>query len=493
MRSHCQILAISLFLSAALCAEAQLTTTVWNPAANPGGNGLWSEGANWTGGVVANSTNKVVLNVSGARACVVNSAVNAGQVVAGDNGAGGTLIVTNGGSLATGAATWSAIGYNNTNLMIVETGASVGFGYQLWIGYTTNSDGTLLLNGGAVTVTNMIGLGWNGGKGTARVNGGTLRLLQWDGVNSIKGASVLDIGAGMVVITGNQIASVSNYIGSGRIAGYGGTGTVSAAFNGIANTTTLTATPGSEPPATNQAGVLSIKLAGPNLVISWPTSAVFYALQSATNLAAPVPWTPVPNSVIISNGFHQVLVIRSGQQSFFRLTSGVDASTMNRKLLMGYQGWFACPGDGSANNRWVHWFGNNTPDVANVHIDFWPDTSELDADELFATSLTYSNGAPAKLYSAYKQKTVVRHFKWMQENNLDGVFFQRFLTDLPGGNLSALRNQVAVNVRVGAETHGRVFAVMYDISGYATNTLVSKLTNDWLYLVYTQQVTNSPA
>jgi hypothetical protein len=107
--------------------------------------------------------------------------------------------------------------------------------------------------------------------------------------------------------------------------------------------------------------------------------------------------------------------------------------------------------------------------------------------------MTYSDGTPAKLYSAYKQKTVVRHFKWMAENNLDGVFFQRFLSDLNGANISALRNQVAVNVRVGAETHGRVFAIMYDISGYATNTLVSKLTNDWLYLVNTQRVTNSPA
>jgi hypothetical protein len=38
-----------------------------------------------------------------------------------------------------------------------------------------------------------------------------------------------------------------------------------------------------------------------------------------------------------------------------------------------------------------------------------------------------------------------------------------------------------------------VFAIMYDISGYSTNTLISKLTNDWLYLVNTQQVTNSPS
>jgi hypothetical protein len=201
----------------------------------------------------------------------------------------------------------------------------------------------------------------------------------------------------------------------------------------------------------------------------------------------------VTNSVTTINGTNQVVLNMSSQMSFFRLDLEVDASTMNHKLLMGYQGWFAAPGDGSAYNRWVHWFANNTPDAANVHFDFWPDTSELDADELFSTSLTYSNSSPAKLYSAYKQKTVVRHFKWMQENHLDGVFFQRFLSDLPGGNLSALRNQVAVNVQMGAETYGRVFAIMYDISGYSTNTLVSKLTNDWLYLVNTQRVTNSPA
>ena len=121
---------------------------------------------------------------------------------------------------------------------------------------------------------------------------------------------------------------------------------------------------------------------------------------------------------------------------------------------------------------------NNTPTAANAHFDFWPDTSELDPDELFSTSMTYSNGTTAKLYSAYKQKTVMRHFKWMQDYHLDGVFFQRFLSDLTGANITALRNQVAANVKAGAETYGRVFAIMYDISGYSTNALVSKLTND---------------
>ncbi|MEI9960486.1 MAG: glycoside hydrolase family 71/99-like protein [Limisphaerales bacterium] len=493
MRTHCLILASGFFFYAAIYAKAQLTTTVWNPAANPSGNGLWNESANWTGGVVPNSANKVVFNVSGALVCVVTNAASAGQVVVGDGGLGGILIVTNGGSLMASATDWSAIGYDDTGELIIENDGAVSFGNHLWIGLEPSANGTFIMNGGTVSVAGMFGLGWEGGTGTAHINGGTLNLSQWDSINSIKGSSVLDIGVGTVVINGNQITSVSNFISSGKITGYGGTGTVSNIFNGGVNKTMLTATAGSVPPVTNVTSMLTIKLALPNLVLSWPTSSVYYVLQSATNLAVPpVAWKTVTNGVITSNGTNQVIVNMSDQMSFFRLSSGVDASTMNRKLLMGYQGWFSAPGDGSAQNSWVHWFGNNSPTAANANFDFWPDTSELDADELFSTSMTYSNGSTAKLYSAYKQKTVVRHFKWMQDNQLDGVFFQRFLSDL-SGNVLALRNQVAVNVRVGAETYGRVFAIMYDISGYSTNTLVAKLTNDWLYLVNTQHVTNSPA
>ncbi len=170
----------------------------------------------------------------------------------------------------------------------------------------------------------------------------------------------------------------------------------------------------------------------------------------------------------------------------------VDPTTMHHKLLMGYQGWFACPGDGSPPNRWVHWFRNQTPVVTNATVDFWPDVSELDEDELFTTGMTLLNGAPAKVYSAFKQKTVLRHFKWMRDYDLDGVFLQRFTSELSDPAFFALRNQVTTSVQLGAETYGRVFAIMYDISGQPTNTLVSALTNDWSFLTSKMRVTNSP-
>ena len=131
----------------------------------------------------------------------------------------------------------------------------------------------------------------------------------------------------------------------------------------------------------------------------------------------------------------------------------VDASTMNHKLLMGYQGWFACPGDGSLPDHWVHWFRKNNPAATNATVDFWPDVSELDADELFSTAMQLPDGSTAKAYSAFTKKTVVRHFRWMQENNLDGVFLQRFTSELSDPRFFALRNQVTANVQAGAEKY----------------------------------------
>lgn len=167
----------------------------------------------------------------------------------------------------------------------------------------------------------------------------------------------------------------------------------------------------------------------------------------------------------------------------------VDASTLRGKHVMGYQGWFSGPGDG-ARNGWGHWFRDDKPDAEHASFDLWPDVSELDADEVFPTALTLPNGKPAMLYSPFKEKTVVRHFEWMQKYNIDGVVLQRFSCEV-GGSFREFRDQVTRHVRAGAEKYGRIFCIMYDISGQDPSSLVERLKSDWMHLVDDLKVTES--
>lgn len=170
----------------------------------------------------------------------------------------------------------------------------------------------------------------------------------------------------------------------------------------------------------------------------------------------------------------------------------VDASSMNQKLLMGYQGWFTCPGDG-AGTGYFHWFKDGLPDAAHFRVDMWPDAGELTPDERCKTNMKYPNGETAYLYSAYNPTTVMRHFQWMSDYGIDGVFLQRFGTELTAPAYFDERNVVTKNVRAGAEAYGRVFAIMYDTSGMNGSTFVATLEKDWKYMVDVLKVTESPS
>ncbi len=168
----------------------------------------------------------------------------------------------------------------------------------------------------------------------------------------------------------------------------------------------------------------------------------------------------------------------------------IDPTTLNHKVMAGYQGWFAAEGDGSGVG-WRHWGrGSNIPGPDGITIDYWPDMREFDADELFSTEFTYPDGTNAALYSAYTPKTVDRHVKWMKDYGIDGVFVQRFI----GNTLTILelRDQVLQNVRFASEKHGRVFANMYDISGGNPATLAENIIDDWKHLVDDLKITESP-
>jgi len=165
---------------------------------------------------------------------------------------------------------------------------------------------------------------------------------------------------------------------------------------------------------------------------------------------------------------------------------GVDNSTMVGKVLCGYQGWFTCPGDGSARG-WFHW-GKGVFEPGNCNIDLWPDMSEYDADERFPTPFKNADGSTAYVYSSMNPKTVGRHFKWMADYGIDGAFVQRFVTETVGEKQMLHANTALANCREGANRNGRVYAVMYDLSGLHQGQ-TSLVIEDWKMLVDKMRLT----
>ena len=174
------------------------------------------------------------------------------------------------------------------------------------------------------------------------------------------------------------------------------------------------------------------------------------------------------------------------------LATPVDATTLDRKLIFGYQGWFGCPDDGSPLGAWEHWFRRGVPAAAAaVRVDMWPDVGELSPDERCPTPLTLPGGRTAEVYSSFNSRTVDRHFQWLRQYDLPGVFLQRFTSGLDRPPVSGFRDAVTRNVRSAAEAHGRVFAIMYDISGHPRESVAAAVKRDWVYLVDVLRVTES--
>ena len=155
-----------------------------------------------------------------------------------------------------------------------------------------------------------------------------------------------------------------------------------------------------------------------------------------------------------------------------------DASTLDGKVLLGYQGWFTCPSDGS--QRWTHW-SRGVPTPETLTVDVYPDVSELDAGERCEIPGMTIDGKPAYLFSSRNPKTVMRHFRWMQEYGLDGVLVQRFIGSTRGRRAEG--DVVLKNIMNAARETGRTFAIEYDISGGNPETFAQMLKDDWTYLV----------
>ena len=158
-------------------------------------------------------------------------------------------------------------------------------------------------------------------------------------------------------------------------------------------------------------------------------------------------------------------------------------NSIEGKILAGYQGWFNAEGDGS-NLNWKHYANNKQFNPGNTSVDFWPDVSELDKDELFKTEFVYKDGEPAYVFSSANAKTVNRHFKWMNDYGIDGVFAQRFVVGLTRGQERIDNyNTVFDNCFKAAKNNNRVLSLMYDLSGTTKDNVIETTKEDWKQLV----------
>ena len=108
------------------------------------------------------------------------------------------------------------------------------------------------------------------------------------------------------------------------------------------------------------------------------------------------------------------------------------------------------------------------------------------AERYLAPGFSDSQGKPVYLFSSCDAGTVLRHFQWMRDYEIDGAWVQHFLVDLPEGPLRhryPSRRRVIDHVIAATHATGRTWALSYDIAATATERIFDSLTANWKRMV----------
>lgn len=204
-----------------------------------------------------------------------------------------------------------------------------------------------------------------------------------------------------------------------------------------------------------------------------------------STLGAPVSTVEISDQPFAGSGLDWVFDVPWESAYDGPSRDDVDASTLTGKILTGYQGWFDTPNDQN-DEGYRHW-----GQPGDWHVDQWPDPNDYDASELFSVpGVSTSSGDQAYLFSSNQESVVRRHFQWMRQHNIDGVFLQRFseafVSRNADGSYSGENQWPLVNARDAAHLEGRTWAIEYDIqsgSDEATrDQIIQKVKDDWEFL-----------
>lgn len=147
----------------------------------------------------------------------------------------------------------------------------------------------------------------------------------------------------------------------------------------------------------------------------------------------------------------------------------------NGLVMAGYQGWFSTPDDGLGRG-WHHYQKKGKFEPGYVSVDFWPDVS--DYHKTYETAFFRPDGSKARVYSPADPSTADLHFRWMKEYGIDGVYLQRFVSEIRHEKGKRHFDTVLENALSAASRYGRAVSIMYDLSGCSSADM-DIVMNDW--------------
>ncbi len=190
-----------------------------------GGNNLWSTPGNWSSNRVPGAGDVAFVDVPAARAPngpIIQEGINAkinGLVC---EVAGEPEITMTGGTLEIGAYIWWGDGQDSHGTFYMS-GGTVTTGSEFELGWGGGT-GTWIMTGGTVTCPELIIPTGSGAGGELFLHGGTVNVGS-QGLE-MSDVGIIDVGDGVLIVDGDQTATIQGYIDSGLISAYGGGGRV---------------------------------------------------------------------------------------------------------------------------------------------------------------------------------------------------------------------------------------------------------------------------
>jgi hypothetical protein len=280
---------ISFILVLVLAGGASADTFQWD---NGGDGPLWSVPENWNPDGLPGSDDEAQIILADAN-CVIDSSVDAecatvsvgigdagncyldmtggtltsdGHIRVGDPGDSNGVFTMTGGTVSTGNTGRLWVGYNGTGIFImtggqitvsdkIECGKNVGAtGYIYVHGGILNLEGQgsddfeigkygtgiVTITGGEINVTDQIKLAQTSGSARLYLYGGIINASNLRSSDQISGEAFMDIKKGMLVLDGNDVPTVNEYIANGCLVAYDGIGIVDVNYTVDPNQTTVT-------------------------------------------------------------------------------------------------------------------------------------------------------------------------------------------------------------------------------------------------------------